>query len=226
MPGADRQVFMARVRAALKHARTQSPAEPAPSVNESVVRRVEAGPELTERFATEATGSGMVVHRVSSEDLVREIMSVLAPLSARRVVVGVGTVPQGLSLFDSLRRKGIEIVDWKACEGLEVQYDVDAGITDVHAAIAETGTLVCYADAGHSRGLSLVPPVHVAIVRKSDIVPDLIDFYGRLKGIAGAELSSSMTFITGPSKTADIEGELVVGVHGPGQVHVMVVENL
>jgi L-lactate dehydrogenase complex protein LldG len=137
----------------------------------------------------------------------------------------VGTLPQALGLKESLRRKGVQVVEWADTPGLASQFDTDAGITDVHAALAETGTLVCSTDAGHSRGLSLVPPVHVAIVRRSDIVPDMLDLWARSRGIAAAELPSSIALITGPSKTADIEGELVVGVHGPGEVHVILVED-
>ena len=99
-------------------------------------------------------------------------------------------------------------------------------ITDVHGAIAESGTIVCASDAGHSRGLSLVPPVHIALVRQSDILPDLIDFLRKWKGTPGSGMPSSLTLITGPSKTADIEGELIVGVHGPGQVHIVVMEGV
>src|SRR5690606_18699946 len=97
--------------------------------------------------------------------------------------------------------------------------------TDVHAAIAETGSLVCCSDGGHSRGLSLIPPVHIAIVRKSDILPDMFDFWPRYAQSQPDELPSSIAFITGPSKTADIEGVLITGVHGPGRVFVLVVED-
>ena len=107
---------------------------------------------------------------------------------------------------------------------LDAQFDVDCGITGVHAALAETGTLVLYSDAHHSRGLSLVPPLHIAIVYRRDILPDMLDHWARLRGIPGSDLPSNMVFITGPSKTADIEGELVTGVHGPEAVHIMLVE--
>ena len=97
------------------------------------------------------------------------------------------------------------------------------GVTDVHAALAETGTLICSTDGSHSRGASLIPPVHIAIVRERDIVPDMLDYWARLGGVPGGELPSSQSFITGPSKTADIEGVLVTGVHGPGEVHIVLV---
>ena len=69
------------------------------------------------------------------------------------------------------------------------------------------------------RVASLLPPVHVAVIQSDQIVPDLIDAFGLL---ADRQLPSNVTFITGPSKTGDIELQLTTGVHGPGQLHVIV----
>ena len=91
------------------------------------------------------------------------------------------------------------------------------------AALAETGTLICCTDADHARGHSLAVPLHVAIVRQSDILPDMIDYMARIHGSSPADLPSAQTLITGPSKTADIEGVLITGVHGPGKVCVLIV---
>ena len=115
-----------------------------------------------------------------------------------------------------------ELVDSRAEPGIGAHYDVDVGITDVQAAIAETGTLVIASDPAHSRGTFIAPPVHVAIVRTTDLLPDLIDYWNAhpRPGASGA----CTVLVTGPSKTADIEGILVTGVHGPGAVHVLLVE--
>ncbi len=189
-------------------------------------RLVRPGDDLAGLFEKRATQVGMKVQRVQAAGLVRRIGELLAELGAKRVVVSVGTVSQALGLKDSLRRQGVEVVDWAATPGLEAQYDTDVGITDVHAAIAESGTMVYQSDAGHSGGLSLVPPAHIAVVRKSDILPDLIDFWERMKGVPRERWASSIVLITGPSKTADIEGVLVTGVHGPGQVFILLVEDV
>ncbi len=222
--GADPAEFIARVRAALGRSRTE-PAPPPPAVDETIARLARPSDDLVALFEKRATLVGMKVRRIKSADLTREVLAVLESVSARRVVVGVGSLPQALGLKESIRRKGIEVVDWQAAPGLDTQYDTDAGITDVHAALAETGTMICNSDAGHSRGLSLIPPVHIPLVRASDILPDMLDYWARIKGKRGRELPSSMAFITGPSKTADIEGVLITGVHGPGAVHVMLVED-
>ena len=67
----------------------------------------------------------------------------------------------------------------------------------------------------------MIPPVHIAVVAQAQIVPDLCDFFDGL----GGSLPANINVITGPSKTADIEGILITGVHGPGDVHVVVVSD-
>ena len=92
------------------------------------------------------------------------------------------------------------------------------GITGADYAIAETGSVVVLPRQGLSRLVSVVPPVHVAIVRPSDIVGTLDDLFAlrRLEYVRnGGEMGSYLNFITGPSRTADIEQTIVVGVHGP-----------
>lgn len=219
---------MKRIHAALGRGATATPTEPPPAVDESVVRLASQDDDLLAMFAERAKGVGMVVHRVRRDLAVGTLVAILRELKAEGIGVAAGTAGQQIGLPESLRGAGFTLLDWAAQQGLDPQYDLDAGITDVHAAIAEAGTLVCSSGPapGSSRGLSLIPPVHVALVRRSDLVPDMIDFYRRFRGLPPAELPSSIAFITGPSKTADIEGELITGVHGPGHVHVVLVEDL
>lgn len=98
------------------------------------------------------------------------------------------------------------------------------GITGADYAIAETGSVVVVPRQGLSRLVSVVPPVHVAIVRPGDIVGTLDDLFAlrRLEYVQnGGEMGSYLNFITGPSRTADIEQTIVVGVHGPREVHML-----
>jgi L-lactate dehydrogenase complex protein LldG len=101
----------------------------------------------------------------------------------------------------------------------------DIGLSGVDFAIAETGTLVLAAQPGHMRGVSLLPPVHIAVVRAEQIVATMADYLLLLRA-AGPEvqqrLTSCVSFITGPSRTGDIELTLVVGVHGPGELHLVI----
>ena len=98
------------------------------------------------------------------------------------------------------------------------------GITGADYAIAETGSVVVLPRKGLSRLVSVVPPVHVAIVRPSDVVGTLDDLFAlrRLEYARnGGDMGSYLNFITGPSRTADIEQTIVVGVHGPREVHMV-----
>jgi L-lactate dehydrogenase complex protein LldG len=101
------------------------------------------------------------------------------------------------------------------------------GISSVDFAISETGTLVVCARSGQERVVSLVPPVHVAVVAQDQILPDLFDLFTELDRRGIDHLPGNLVLITGPSKTGDIELELTTGIHGPGEWHVIVVrENI
>lgn len=99
------------------------------------------------------------------------------------------------------------------------------GITESDGALADSGTLVLESGPARSRMVSLLPLVHVAILQESLILESFAQFVmqfvneggpGRLKAL------SALTFITGPSRTADIEQTLTIGVHGPQSLHVMI----
>jgi L-lactate utilization protein LutC len=97
----------------------------------------------------------------------------------------------------------------------------DVGITSADYALADTGTLVLLSSPEEARMISLLPPVHIAIVPQERVLTGLDELLTILPD-PGAR-SSSMVLITGPSRTADIEQILVRGVHGPGEIHVVVV---
>jgi L-lactate dehydrogenase complex protein LldG len=103
----------------------------------------------------------------------------------------------------------------------------DLGLSGVDYVIAETGTLVLMASAGQMRGVSLLPPVHVAVARTSQILATLAD-YLLLTQAAGGDLQQHLTscvsFVTGPSRTGDIELKLTIGVHGPGELHLVLLD--
>jgi L-lactate dehydrogenase complex protein LldG len=98
----------------------------------------------------------------------------------------------------------------------------DFGVTSCDFAIAETGTLLVAAGPGQERMASLLPPVYLTLVERSQIVPDLIDALRLIR--ARGDLPSNITLITGPSKTGDIELQLTTGVHGPGRWEVIVID--
>ena len=90
-------------------------------------------------------------------------------------------------------------------------WDVEIGVTLADLAIAETGTLLVSAGAGKCRMASLAPPINVMLISKSSIVATISEAVEKIP-------TATSVFITGPSRTADIEGILVKGVHGPGEL--------
>ncbi|MCH8014659.1 MAG: lactate utilization protein [Candidatus Dadabacteria bacterium] len=102
--------------------------------------------------------------------------------------------------------------------------NADIGITEVDYAIADTGTLVLLTDKNQPRSVSLLPPIHVAIVRPENLVRNIKDLFIILKSRLqnSEDITSCMTFITGPSRTADIELSLTLGVHGPKELYVVI----
>ena len=104
-------------------------------------------------------------------------------------------------------------------------FDCDVGITSAQWAIAETGTLVLEAERERHRLASLVPPVHIALIESDKIRRTMIEVLESLGRTDKDQLSRTITFITGPSRTSDIELNLTIGVHGPGELYVIIIEN-
>jgi L-lactate dehydrogenase complex protein LldG len=99
--------------------------------------------------------------------------------------------------------------------------DVDAGFTAVRSAIADTGTLVLWPSPDEPRLLSLVPPIHVALLSAATIRDTLLSVMREERWAKG--LPPNVVLVSGPSKTADIEQTLAYGVHGPKRLVVVVV---
>jgi L-lactate dehydrogenase complex protein LldG len=97
-----------------------------------------------------------------------------------------------------------------------------AGITSVAYALADTGTLVMVSSEAEPRLISLLPPVHIAVVPALKILQNVDELFIKMPTPSGE--TSAMVLITGPSRTADIEQILVRGVHGPGEVYALIVE--
>ena len=105
-------------------------------------------------------------------------------------------------------------------------FGAEIGISGVDSLIAETGTVVLGSRPDEPRSLSLLPPVHIAVAERRQLLADLFDLFPSQTSPAEGShnvpvLPSCLTLITGPSKTGDIELRLVTGVHGPGEIHVV-----
>jgi L-lactate dehydrogenase complex protein LldG len=97
------------------------------------------------------------------------------------------------------------------------------GITGCFAAIAETGTLAMASGPDSPASMNLLPETHVAIVPASRIVPHMEDVFALVRDELG-QLPRAFNFISGPSRTADIEQTIVLGAHGPYRVHIIILE--
>nr|WP_315988770.1 lactate utilization protein [Desulforamulus aquiferis] len=99
----------------------------------------------------------------------------------------------------------------------------DLGISELDYAISEIGTLVGNASGLESRMVSILPPVHLVLIRTKNILPNLlsaIELYNKNLN----QLPRYLTFVSGPSRTADIERVLTIGVHGPGRLIIVFID--
>ncbi|HLK20592.1 MAG TPA: lactate utilization protein [Bryobacteraceae bacterium] len=131
-----------------------------------------------------------------------------APFLAECGVTGLTQVKSGFTDREALRA---------------ICATADVGITSADYALAETGTLVMLSSAQEARMISLLPPAHIAVFPRSRLLVNLDELLLELPN--PAEQTSSMVLITGPSRTADIEQILVRGVHGPGEIFAVIVED-
>jgi L-lactate dehydrogenase complex protein LldG len=210
----------AKIRRALGRDQPLTSAPAPPAIAPSIARLVDHNVDLKERFIKSAREASFGVEQVAAADAAAKLAGFLRENQCRRIGLSTGGLLDRLQIAQSLRRDGFDVKTWDALSS-DAAYELDCGVTDVWAAVAETGSLVIRPDPRQGRLLSLAPIVYVAFVEPRQIVADLIDL---MEKVGAAERAPNITLITGPSKTADIEGILVTGVHGPGVVRIMVIE--
>ena len=174
---------------------------------------------LRTRFIAEVERVRGVVHPAEDEaDAKRILINLLRQKETKRVTMW-DNLP--ITVADDIDALGIERMRGQMRELV----DADVGITGAACAIAATGTLVLEMGAGRSRAASLLPPVHVALVRANQLVPRLEDYiaHQRANGLTAFTEGSNVVLLTGASRTADIEMNVVYGVHGPLELHVILI---
>ncbi len=128
-----------------------------------------------------------------------------------------------LDVDGPLAEAGVEVAVWRDLENFhEVAGRADIGLSTAEWAVAETGSVVITSGPGKGRTVTLLPPVHVAAVPADRILPNVADAI-RLYAEHG-RLPANISFHTGPSRSGDIEQSLTIGVHGPAEMHVLLVE--
>jgi L-lactate dehydrogenase complex protein LldG len=200
-----REAILARLEAARRTARLPRAEAPAPAPVPSASRE-----QCLQRFRSELAALGVDCHAEATPGDVRERVRGL--VAGRRVLswdperlpYGVGAALERPVLGDAPRAE---------------QAAAEVGVTGCHAAIAETGSLVLLSGPGTSRAASLLPPVHVAVVRPEDLCASMGELFATRRELLAS--AACCTIVTGPSRTADIELTLTLGVHGPGKVVVV-----
>ena len=205
---------------------------------EAIARQVEANADALMGMLQESgEQAGWKVARVATTgDAAQYVRSVTGDLEARTLLHSAHPAVQKLDLASAFSGSSVEVglmavdeADETPAEEQrqrlrELAAEADIGVTGVDYAIADTGTCVLLPRRGVSRLVSLLPPVYVAVVERGQVLPDLDTLVAlRRHAFQSGDLGRYMSLITGPSRSADIEYTLVTGVHGPGEVHMLLV---
>jgi len=241
MPGIPKEEFLRSVRESLGR-ENAPPAQPYRRLTETtedlerqaseVRQRIsENRPALLDKLADMAQKGGWNVFRAAGgEEAIGYIETVARESGATNIARSAQEVFNQVPVDAALASLGLKVTtvlrdDANSREALREEIrQAGIGITGADYALAETGSLVILPRRGLSRLVSVVPPVHVALVRPEEVLESLDDLFllRRLEyHQRGGEMGSYLNFITGPSRTADIEMTIVEGVHGPKEVHMV-----
>jgi len=215
----SRDAILGRVRARLNRGATNAAAARADMAAALAARAkgpqpaVDASPEgLLKRFSDKSIEQSSTVDVVADEAAV--------PAAVAGYLAGMN-IPARAVLWPSLLT-----LDWPAAGvSVEGRGAVDAdlvGITGCFCAVAETGTLMLCSSPDSPAAISLLPETHIAIVKVTRIVPHMEDAWNLARSELGT-LPRAVNFISGPSRTGDIEQTIVLGAHGPYRVHLIVI---
>jgi L-lactate utilization protein LutC len=221
--------LIANLRDALEHpaagAHNGAAAAPVAVPTTKAARRV----ELASQFARELQAvGGYFLGTPTPKEIVARVRAVATKLDADSVAVGAGILTDDAPIVNALELAGITVIRTAACADDAARAELrdklarcDFAVIEADYAIAATGTLVMLATPERPSSLTLVPPVNVILVSADRILPDLA---AALEAIGPAAIANHrLALVTGPSRTADIEKRIVLGVHGPREVHVAAV---
>lgn len=171
--------------------------------------------------------------RTDRSGLARVLSDTIENYQGRSIVASSDVRNEGYGLNDfygNMQDDGFDIHLWDEAKGKENQVfaeRADVGITFSDITLAESGTVTLFNNKHNGRSISLMPRNYIAIIPKSTLVPRLTQAAKHIHEAneAGEEVSSCVSFVTGPSNSADIEMNLIVGVHGPVEVSYIVIED-
>ena len=216
----ERVEFLARVTAALG-------AKKVPQVPDAPAVPVGSDQDLVAQFVAAASDVGASIHRASTGAEVRElVLGIATAISARSFITWDEAHLGVLGVCPFLEVAGLEEVaksgDSNRVSFLAAAETADVGVTGSIGGLADSGTLILNHGSGRARIASLLPPVHIAILRADQLHASLVSFCR--DNPDALEASSNQVFVTGPSRTGDIEMILTTGVRGPKEVHIVIVE--
>lgn len=225
---ADRDEYLSYLRSRAKGSSGQYHPTLAPDVpwtaGTEVGQREEAATDLPARFLDELESIGGKGERVATLAQAREyVLSLASEKGAKLLVRWDAPELRRLGVDKRLREAGTEVVVWRSLPDFrDVAGRADVGLTTAEWAVAETGSIIVTAAPGQGRTATLLPPVHVAVLPASRVLGTVEEAIGKYAE-AGTELPSNLAFHSGPSRSGDIEMSLTIGVHGPGEIHVLLV---
>ncbi|GAP63843.1 hypothetical protein ARMA_2266 [Ardenticatena maritima] len=179
--------------------------------------------DLSTRFTEALTAAGGEVIRVATYDEARtRLLALLDEIHANRVALNDEPLLRRLALPEHAQRP----IEWHIVGDDQNALrtfcaHADVGITAAECALAETGTVVVQSGRGKSRLVSLLPPVHIAVLTSDQLTTDLFTWAEHHRP---THMPANLVFISGPSKTADIEQTLAIGVHGPKRFIALLIE--
>lgn len=226
-PNLDQTGVLADVRRALGRTATLPPVPLEPFIEPTGQTDLA---ELIARFTEEATAVRAKVHRVSDKlQCVDKIAEICSEDKGHEIALSGAEIFAELDLASAVAARGFstfapgETDHEKLVARLA---NCGVGLTAADYAIAETGTIVLSSDEPDALLVSLLPPVHIALLRSAQITASLDGVISKLskERINRADPSRSITLVTGPSRTSDVELVLSIGVHGPKELHVIILE--
>ncbi len=192
--------------------------------------------ELVNKFEAEFEKvSGHAHHAASRSEMDQVLRNILADCGPGPAMLSRNPILQKLNLPERLEALGRVAAQWPRGREVTAQeseqlrskcFSSSIGFTGVEFALAESGSLVLSSVTEGAQLASIAPPVHAAVFRRNQVVETLEEVLGALSGKGGASMPGrSLVFVTGCSRTADIEQITVRGVHGPTRVHTIMVED-
>ena len=213
----ERSRFLARVASSLS-------SDEVPEVPDGPVLRKSRKKNLSKQFIEAATEVGVSVESVSSGAEVREAVLRIAGTTGAESFIAWDEAYLGvLGVVPFLEVAGLRCLGNDGGMDRQAFLDevegADLGVTGSLGGIAESGTVILDHGDGRPRVASLLPPVHIAIVREDQLHASFVSYCA--DNPDALEGSSNQVFVTGPSRTGDIEMILTLGVHGPREVHIL-----